>query len=203
MIKNLLFDLGGVIMDLDMQRCIDAFSALGLPDAKAYFGEYGQKGAFAALEKGIITPDEWRRDLHRLIERPVTDQQIDNAFMQFLIGIPAHRLDALLALRRRFGIYLLSNTNAVMWNNKIAHDFAQQGSNINTYFDGIVTSFEAHALKPSPQIFEFTARHLGIRPEETLFMDDSLANCTEAARLGWHSAHIAPGEEFTTVTNKL
>lgn len=198
--KNLLFDLGGVIMDIEKDRCVRAFERLGLRDAPSYFGDYTQSGVFADLESGLITPAQFRAALRPGFDRPVTDAQIDDAFTQFLIGIPRHRLEALLELRRTHRVYLLSNTNPIMWNGFIAKQFEQiDGLKREDYFDGMVTSFEAKCMKPAPEIFDYTARTLHIEPAETLFFDDSAANCDAARALGWNAAVVAPGSEFTTI----
>jgi len=200
-IKNLLFDLGGVIMDIDKQRCVRSFERLGLRDAAAYFGDYGQHGPFEAIEAGAIGPDEFHRQLRDLIESdaPATDGQIDRAFNAFLIGIPVERLQALRALRSRYRIYLLSNTNAIMWHTRIASAFRAERRGIDDYFDGMVTSFQAKALKPGADIFHYAARRLGIKPGETVFLDDSAANVDAARRLGFGGLHVAPGCEFMDV----
>lgn len=203
MIKNLLFDLGGVIMDIEKERCVRAFDRLGLPDAKSYFGDYIQKPPFSLLEEGKINAPQFRDDIRKLLGYDATDAAIDEAFEHFLIGIPVERLHALRYLRRQYGIYLLSNTNPIMWDGFIRKQFAKDGGDINTYFDGIVTSFEALALKPSAAIFEYTAKKLGIDPGETLFLDDSAANCEAAVSLGWHAAHVKPGREFTHILAEL
>ena len=80
MVKNLLFDLGGVIMYIDRNRAVKALEAIGLTDADSMLGEYGQKGAFLALEKGEIDAAEFRRQLRPHFDRPVTDEEIDTAF---------------------------------------------------------------------------------------------------------------------------
>lgn len=196
MVRNLLFDLGGVIMDIEKKRCVAAFEALGLPDALSFFGEYSQKGPFLQVEEGVLTVDGFHKALRDAIPRPVTDGEIDTAFCRFLIGIPKHRLEALRELRRNYGIYLLSNTNPIMWDSKIKEEFTHEGLTREDYFDGIVTSFDAKALKPSPAIFEYAVDTLGIRPDETIFVDDSQSNLDAAARLGFGTQLVAPGEEF-------
>lgn len=202
-IKNLLFDLGGVIMNLDRARCVEAFRALGLKDPEEFLGEYGQKGPFGALESGAISADEFRNEVRTLIGRPeVTDEEIDRAFCAFLTGIPEYRLDALRALRGKYKVYLLSNTNTIMWDSDIKKEFAQQGVDINHYFDGTVTSFDAKSLKPNAEIFNYTAQKLGIDPAETLFLDDSQANCNAARALGWNTALVEPGAEFVSILAK-
>lgn len=203
MIKNLLFDLGGVIMDIRRERCIAAFEALGMADIGDFLGDYSQQGVFAGIEQGLISPAGFRQQVRRHIPRPVTDSQIDHAFMQFLVGIPLHRLEALRTLARHYDIYLLSNTNPIMWNGFIADQFGRQGLTREDYFKGMVTSFEAKALKPDPAIFDYTARHLHIDPAETLFLDDSEANCEAARRCGYKAAHVAPGTEFIDILAAL
>ena len=198
MIKNFLFDLGGVIIDIERQRCVDAYTALGLKDADSYFGEYAQTGIFMAIEDGSMSVDEFHVAMRRLLPEGVTDYQIDNAFQKFIVGIPEHRLKALRDLRRRgFGIYLLSNTNPIMWRGVIANEFGKEGLRREDYFDGMVTSFEARSAKPDPGIFRYTAENLGIAPAETLFFDDSAANVEAAREVGYQAVHVLPGTEFT------
>ena len=199
MIKNLLFDLGGVIMDIDRDRCVEAFKELGMANADEFLGVYGQKGDFLALERGEITPEEFRDRLRPYFRPGLTDAEMDAAFCRFLIGIPRHRLEALRRLRKRFGIYLLSNTNAIMWHSKIAEEFRQEGLEMADYFDGIVASFEVNAYKPDAEIFEKTAQICGICPEETLFFDDSERNCEAARACGYQAVHVAPGTEFESL----
>ena len=203
MIKNLLFDLGGVIMDIEKDLCVRAFERLGLPDAASYFGEYSQKGPFKLIEEGAITTDDFHRELRHDIGREVSDNEIDAAFCQFLIGIPTKRLADLRRLREHYGIYLLSNTNIVMWNSKIKDEFTREGLKREDYFDGIVTSFDARALKPDERIFRYAVETLGIVPSETLFLDDSQRNLDAAAALGFHTLLVPPGTEFIDLLAKI
>lgn len=199
MIKNLLFDLGGVIMDIRRQNCVNAFKRLGMPDPDRFLGEYSQKGPFKALEEGSITAAEFRDDIRRLLPCDVTDREIDDAFSDFLIGIPAERLQQLRKLHEHYRLYLLSNTNPIMWNGRIAEEFRKEGHDINYYFDGIVTSFEVKCLKPERKIFEAAERICHIVPEETIFFDDSKANLEAAAEVGFKTIWVAPGDEFYTL----
>ena len=199
MIKNLLFDLGGVIMDIRKDDCVAAFAALGMRGPERFFGDFSQQGPFMQLEEGAIGVDDFHAAMRPYLPDGVTDAQIDEAFCRFLTGIPARRLGALEQLRRRFKVYLLSNTNRVMWDSRIADEFRKCGREREDYFDGIVTSFEARSLKPSPEIFRYAERKLGIDPEETLFIDDSRANLDAAARLGYNTALATPGSEFADI----
>lgn len=195
---NLLFDLGGVIMDIEKSRCVAAFKALGLEDAESYFGEFSQQGPFMLLERGDMTVDEFHAALRPHLPAGTPDSAIDEAFCRFLIGIPVHRLEALRRLRRTHKVYLLSNTNPIMWNSTIRDEFTHEGLVREDYFDGMVTSFEARSLKPDAAIFGYACRKLGIEPADTLFVDDSQANLDAAAALGFGTALATPGTDIFT-----
>ena len=197
MIRNLLFDLGGVVIDIERRRCVEAFEALGLKNADSFFGEYVQSGVFLGLENGSVGVDEFHKALRDAMPDGISDYQIDQAFQQFIVGIPVKRLEALRQLRcKGYGIYLLSNTNPIMWRDKIANEFGKEGLRREDYFDGMVTSFEARSCKPDSEIFKYTIENLGLNPAETLFFDDSLANVEAAKALGFQAVEVKPGTEF-------
>lgn len=194
--RNLLFDLGGVIMDIRRDDCLEAFRSLGMEHPENLIGEYVQNGPFGQLESGEISVAQFHNALRAQLPEGVTDQQIDRAFCAFITGLPQPRLAALRHLRKRRGVYLLSNTNPIMWRGVIAEEFLKEGLRREDYFDGIVTSFEAKCMKPDERIFRRVEESFGIRPEETLFLDDSQANLDAAARLGYKTMLVAPGTEF-------
>lgn len=201
MIKNLLFDLGGVIMDIRRLNCVASFERLGMKDADSFLGEYSQKGPFLQLEEGLINETQFRDAVREYIDGEVTDEQIDKAFCDFLVGIPAYRLEQLRQLKKQYGIYMLSNTNPIMWHSRIAEEFRQEGMEREDYFNGIVTSFEARSIKPDAKIFHTVVEKLGIKPEETLFLDDSQKNLDAASALGFHTLLVTPGSEFFELLN--
>lgn len=196
-IRNLLFDLGGVIMDIKRDNCIAAFKRLGFPDPERYLNDYEQRGFFRDIEAGQITPEQFYAEVRKHIPAGVTDAQIAEAFNAFLVGIPEDRLYALRRLREHYRVYMLSNTNPIMWEGDIRRQFAKLGHDVDYYFDGTVTSFEAGVCKPDRRIFEFAVRKLGIDPASTLFLDDSRANCDAAAALGFKTAHVTTDKGFT------
>lgn len=196
----LLFDLGGVIIDIRRTNCEAAFRRLGFSDISQFLGDYGQKGPFLQIEEGEITPDQFRAQLRRHLPAGVTDAQIDAAFNAFITGIPVSRLRSLRALRAEgHPLYVISNTNPIMWDGPIKAAFEQEGLTIGDYFDGVVTSFEAHCCKPDPAIFQKVIADFGIDPAETIFFDDSEANCRIASTLGFRALHVPPGTEFITL----
>lgn len=204
MIKNLLFDLGGVIMDIKRLNAVESLKKIGITNADQLLGKYAQKGPFLKLEEGLISPAEFRNAIREGANVKITDNEIDNAFCNFLTGIPAKRLSDLEQLKQEgFNIYMLSNTNPIMWDSRIADEFKKAGHDLNYYFDGTVTSFEAKVCKPDAAIFDFAVKKLGINPAETLFLDDSLENVEAARKLGFNAEVINPGEEFSAVIKRF
>lgn len=197
MIRNLLFDLGGVIMDIKRDNCADAFRQLGMANPDEFLGKYSQSGPFAGIENGSVTVEGFHNDIRKIIgNNELSDKAIDDAFGKFLLGIPRRRLEDLRRLGAYYRLYLLSNTNPIMWADGIARAFAQEGGDVNTYFSGIVRSYDARVMKPDPEIFLYTQRRLGVVPQETLFLDDSQKNLDVAGRLGFMTLLVKPGEEF-------
>lgn len=196
MIKNLLFDLGGVIMDLRRINCVEAFEKLGMTNANSLLGEYCQAGVFAGIENGSLTPAQFHDEIRQIIGRNVSDEEIDCAFQKFLIGIPPRRLEELEELHCEYKMYMLSNTNPIMWNDEIGKNFRQLGKDVNYYFDGIARSYEIGAMKPDLKVFQWVIDQFGINPKETLFFDDSQSNLDAAARLGFQTLLVEPGYEF-------
>lgn len=183
-------------MDIRRLNCVASFERLGMKDADNFLGEYSQKGPFLQLEEGAISEEQFRDAVRQFIAGEVTDEQIDSAFCDFLVGIPKYRLEQLRQLKKSYNIYMLSNTNSIMWRSRIAEDFRQEGLEREDYFDGIVTSFEARSIKPDTKIFHTVVEKLGINPDETLFLDDSQKNLDAAAQLGFHTLLVTPGSEF-------
>lgn len=122
-IKNLIFDFGGVLVDLDKARCLQAFARLGFTQAAGMIDAYSQQGLFGQLEEGTISPDHFCREVRRLTGIQVRDEDIWQAWNLFLVDIPAWKLEALIGLRKHFPIYLLSNTNMIHWQHAVNNLF--------------------------------------------------------------------------------
>lgn len=202
-IKNLLFDQGGVIVDIRRDQCLDELKLLGMDHPEKLIGLYKQEGPFFALENGDITVEQFHDALRPLMPQGVTDEQMDYAFSSFIVGIPLHRLQALRELRNRYKTYILSNTNPIMFEGVIARNFAQEGLDVNAYFDGVTVSYKARSNKPDRQIFDYAIATMGINPEETLFFDDGQENLDAAAKLGFKTALVEPGCEFMDIITKM
>lgn len=190
-IKNVVIDLGGVMIDLDRERCVRAFERLGLKGVDSMLGLYRQEEPFLSIETGRIPVAEFYDELRRRVGRDVADIEFENAFEEFLVALPAERLAALRGMRADgLRLYMISNTNAVMYDGWIKRAFMQEGMRVGDYFDGIVTSFAEGVCKPEAGIFETVLRRHGLDPSETVLLDDSEANCEAARRLGMHAVRI-------------
>lgn len=183
-IKNIIIDLGVVLIDLNRSRCIEEFKKLGVRNIDTMIDVCHHDDLFNQFEKGDITPKEFRDKIRELTEKELTDTQIDTAWNAFLETIPAYKLDFLLHLRKHYMVYLLSNTNAIHWDWICENDFAYKGFGAKDFFEEMFLSFELHRVKPDKSIFLTLLHETGIKPEETFFIDDSEDNCKMANSLG-------------------
>lgn len=202
MIKNIIFDFGGVLLDLDRQRCIDNFEKLGLKNTNELIGNFAQQGIFMQLEKGLISPSEFRERIKELIGKDVQDEQIDAAWNSFLLQIPTYKLDTLLELREKYSLFLLSNTNEIHWKWSLRHIFPYKGYNEKDYFQRIYLSYELKQVKPDPEIFRTVLDDAGIHAEDSWFIDDSEANCRTAQSLGIRTYCCQPQEDWRSLFKK-
>ncbi len=194
-IKNIIFDLGGVIIDLRRENAVAALEALGIADAACLLGLYRQEGPFLKLETGEMTAASFFDTLRERCRPGTTDEDIERAFNAFLAGLPAERLKMLRDLRSHgFRIFALSNTNAVMYDSWIRKAFMAEGLSIQDYFEGVTASFREGVCKPDEDIFRIALRRYGLKGEETLMLDDSPANCEGARRAGMRAVEVGlPG----------
>ena len=196
-IKNLLIDFGGVLIDLDRDRCIGNFKQIGFDQIDQMLSLSHHQGIFLQQEKGLITPAQFRDGIREMIGKDVADEQIDAAWNSFLIGIPVAKLELLLKLREKYVVYLLSNTNKIHWDWSCQNAFPYRAFRVEDYFEKIYLSFEMKTAKPDRDIFERVVEDAGIVPQETLFIDDSEANCLMAQELGISTYMPAQGEDWS------
>ena len=188
---KLLFDFGGVIVDLKKEACIAAFDCLGF-DIRPYLGTYVQGGVFASLERGQLSLSDFCHEIRKIAQQPaLTDAQIVAAWEAYLVGIPEERLQLLLNIHQHYYTCVLSNTNVVHWQQGLRDLFSWKGHTIGDYFDQTFLSYELQLLKPEPAIFEAVVERMGGKADEIIFFDDSEANCA-AARASGLQAVLAP-----------
>ena len=195
-IKNLIVDFGGVLIDLDRQRCLENFRELGLQDVEHTRDIYHQQDFFQQYEKGLISSAGFRNVIREKIGRDVADARIDAAWNSFLVSIPTYKLDLLLALRKDYVVYLLSNTNEIHWEWSCEHAFPYKAFRVEDYFEHIFLSYEMKMAKPDEEIFRKVLDDAGLDPKETFFIDDSETNCLTARSLGISTYTPKAGEDW-------
>lgn len=204
LIKNVIIDLGGVVIDLDRDKCVKAFEKLGLDNVDSMLDLYRQEEPFLSVETGRITAAEFYDQLRSLTGKNSTDIEFENAFNEFLVGLPLERLEALRNMRAKgFKLYMISNTNAIMFDGWIKRAFMQEGLRVGDYFDGIITSFAEGVCKPDAQIFETVLNRFNLNHEESVLLDDSEANCNAARKLGINAVRIFGETTLLNWENKV
>ncbi len=183
-VRNLVFDLGGVLYAIDPPRTVAALTELAGPLARQMAMD---DALFLALETGHIAPNDFRQQLRVAIDTTASDAALDTAWNALLLGPIAGRATWLRQLAQHYRILLLSNTNVIhqgIWAPECAEMFACMEV---TFF-----SFEMGLRKPDPEIYQCVAATMGIQASESLFLDDSPANLMGAAQAGWQTLLINP-----------
>lgn len=198
MIKTIIFDLGGVVITLDPQQAVDRFRALGLEDASERLDSYMQSGIFGELEHGLITAEEFRAELSKLVGHEVTHEQCAYAWQGYAKEVPQRNLEALKRLREEgYRVLLLSNTNPYMMEWVESNQFDGQGNPVSYYFDRCYLSYQMKLMKPSEQIFREVLRQEKTFASECLFIDDGARNVATASQLGMRTMMPENGADWT------
>lgn len=205
-IKNIIFDLGGVLLNLNRERCVDAFRALGADEILEHITDFSHKGVFSKIELGLITTVQFCHEIRTIVGKEVPDHKIISAWNSFLVDIPFKRIELLRNLRKRYKLFLLSNTNE-MHVECYEHMIYQHGNlEVSQLFDELFYSCRMGIAKPMPDIFASVLQQAGIKAAETVFFDDSQVNIEAARSMGIHGINILPSEEvaeydFNTIEN--
>ena len=193
-IKNIIFDLGGVIYNIDYQLSIDAFKKLGIRNFKERYSQSSQSPLFDQLETGKISPEEFHEGIRLESGLPLTATQIDTAWNAMLINMPPNRVELLKAISGNYQIYLLSNTNAIhipLFNEQVDREFGK--GVFHAIFRKVYLSYELKMRKPNKEIFEYVLLENNLLPQETLFIDDSLQHVEGAKTTGIRTLWLKPG----------
>ena len=191
-IKNLIFDLGGVILDLSVKDTLESFakvSGLPLDKVKTLFVSSPE---FEHFEKGEIDDAAFRDFVKRLYNVTVSDAEIDRCWNAMLLGIPKGKLDLLLELKKQYEVLLLSNTNNIHLsyiNTKIVRPLVGEDS-LDQFFHKSYYSHLMQMRKPDAEIFLKVLDDNHFKAEETLFLDDNADNIKGAASLGIQTVHV-------------
>lgn len=202
-IKNIIFDMGGVLVGLHPQRCIDAFRQIGCGEIASYVEEHRTEDLFLDTELGRITQQEFCDEVRRIARCRATDEQIVWAWNELLSGIGDHKKQCLLQLGRHYRLFLLSNTNIMHWHKCRDDFFPYQRHTATDYFERIFLSYEMQLAKPDTRIFAEALAEAGIDAAETLFIDDNIDNCRAAETLGISTLHEQTGTMWTSLCNDI
>lgn len=198
MIKNIIFDLGGVIITLDHQYAVKCFERLGLQDAALQLDPYTQGGMFGDLEEGKITAEEFIAQLSHECGRQLSYEECLHAWLAYRKELPQRNLKALRQLREEgYRLILLSNTNPFMMHWADSVDFDGMGHPISDYFDALYVSYKVGMMKPNPMFFRKVLMDEQILPSETLFVDDGPRNVAAASQLGIFTYCPENGADWT------
>ena len=200
-ISTLIFDLGGVIVDLDLAKCIQNFKDLGLENIEQYLSNFGQKDFFMQFEKGQIGIPVFRDEIRKLAGIELTDAQIDKAWCSFLTQIPVEKLHLLSELKKKYRLLMLSNTNPLHIQTAVAAEFSKTGKTMQDFFDKCYLSYEMGMVKPDVEIFEALLADAQVKAEECLFLDDGKKNIDTAAALGIQTYWVKPNENLNFLLN--
>lgn len=197
MIKNIIFDFGGVILRLnDVSEPVRRFEELGVRDAGDFLGVYGQKGIFLSLETGETNAREFLDRLSALTGRNISYAEAEYAWMGYVRDVPAERLEHLRELRKSFKLFLLSNLNPFIGNWAKSSHFSAEGHPISDFMDKDYYSYELHDYKPATGIFLKVLEAEGLKAEECLLVDDGPKNIEAAASLGMHTLLVPKDDDW-------
>lgn len=195
--RNIIFDFGGVLVNLDKRRCIDALRNIGAENIAWYVDECRKEDLFHDLEVGKTTAAEFCDEVRRKSKDcTATDEEICGAWNALLTGIPEQRIRKLISLKDKYRLFLLSNTNPIHWHKAVTEFFPLDGFGVDDYFEGTYLSYKLHLLKPDSEIYQHVLLDAKILPGETLFIDDSPINCAAASELGITSLCVKNGDEW-------
>jgi glucose-1-phosphatase len=192
-IKNIIFDLGGVIINIRFQLALDAFQKLSKSGKVLEFTQRQQSGLFDAYETGRISDAEFRAGLREQYDIEATDAEIDEAWNALLLDIPEERIHLLRELGNKYRLFLLSNTNAihlVRFNQIVAESFTIP--DLDSLFEKTYYSHLIGQRKPDAVVFEQILAQNNLEAAETLFVDDSIQHIEGAKAVGLKTLFLAP-----------
>ena len=188
-VKNIIFDLGGVLINLNYQLTRKAFEDLGVEDFDAFYTQHAANPLFENLEVGAIEPEAFYDQLREATGLTLSNSQIETAWNAMLLDFPLERLQWLDQIKNKYNIYLFSNTNAIHYMAFTAI-YAQTAPlvglnpNFNHFFK---TAYYSHTLKqrkPEVAAFEAVLQDSGLDAAKTLFIDDTISNIEGAQKAG-------------------
>lgn len=199
-VDNIIFDLGGVIVNIDYMKTQQHFEDLGLTSFGEVYSQAAQSGLFDLYEKGLMDSDTFRSRLRQLApEFKVSDKDLDAAWNAMILDLPSARLEVLYSLKSKVRTFLLSNTNEIhidCFHNQLKVEHGKD--NLSDYFEKVYYSYEVQLRKPDKEIFQHVINKNSLAVKRTLFIDDTIRHIESARSLGLECLHI--GSDITLDT---
>lgn len=199
-IKNIIFDLGGVIINLSVERTHQAFAAISGLSMSEIDTIVHQSTFFSEYEKGLISDAEFRNQLRASFQVSVDDAQLDQAWNAMLLDIPIERILLLEQLKNHYNLYLLSNTNNIhllSFNNQVLQLTGYPS--LDQYFQRAYYSHIIKMRKPDVEIYEHVLQNNNLLARETLFLDDNKDNLTGANKAGISTFHVQYPDQIFSI----
>jgi putative hydrolase of the HAD superfamily len=195
--ENIIFDLGGVILDVDYNLTRIAFEKLGVIHFDEMYSQANADQLFQKLETGVISEDQFYKELNRCTGLKLSPDEIRKAWNAMLLSFREKSLEFLDKIRPKYKIYLLSNTNYIHIRS-IKETFHQKErtKTFEEYFDKAFYSCEIGFRKPDAACYAWVIKKLNLDSSKTLFIDDSLHNIKGAKKAGWQTIHLATGMQI-------
>jgi putative hydrolase of the HAD superfamily len=189
-IRNILFDLGGVILDINIQATLKGFYELGFPAELMQYPDSMSTDVFFKYQTGKLSTEQFRNAIRKSTGVEMSDRAFDEVWNAMLVRIPRERTELLNRLSERYALYMLSNTSAL--HVEVFEPMYQEAAGVSMHevFTKIYYSHEIGWHKPDQEAWEHVIKDAGIRPEETLFLDDSIQNIKASQELGFQAIHI-------------
>jgi putative hydrolase of the HAD superfamily len=195
--------MGGVLVDVHREEAVRQFQAIGVTDADRLIDASCHSGIFLDIESGAIDTETFCRLLCEHAGRQIPQEAVEQAWKSIISRPEAYKLEYLLELRKTYKLFLLSNNNPILTDWARTPEFSSAGQPLTFYFDKLYISFEMKCVKPGRAIFEAMILDSGIRPDESLFIEDSEHNIRTARALGFHTYQARNGEDWRTAVTEL
>lgn len=190
-IKNIIFDLGGVFIDIHYQKTEDAFIDLGVTDFHTLFTQHHASDIFELLETGKLSPAAFYDAFRATTQLSLSNEQIKIAWNAMLGNFGIEKIEWLNSIRSKYNIFLFSNTNQIHYDGFMEIYREQTGrDDFNDHFIKAYYSQHIGVRKPYPESFQYILKEQGLNVSETLFIDDTLKNIEGAKAVGLQTIHL-------------
>ncbi len=192
-IENIIFDFGGVIIDIDPMLTVKELEKLGFHDIERLKSKEFYEKVIYKFEKGIDTPAVFHDKLRAFLQMDLSDSQLDEAWNALLFDIPEERIRVIEEVKKNYPVYLLSNSNEIHYDLYVRDLQLRFGyREFDELFNKAYFSFDLHLAKPHEEIFEFVINQHEMKPDTTLFIDDRKENIEGARKTGLKTLHLVP-----------